>query len=95
MILPLQYVAEWDLLAKHKQELINKSNACENSSRVYYNYKIGNEVLITNTDIQHKLYTPYKGPYKVVTIYMNGTVDIMWGSVVERISIRLLKPFFK
>ena len=95
MIQPVQYVAEWDLIHKNKQAVIDKNNAKENSRRIDYDYVVGHLVLLRNTYIQRKLDNPTAGPYKILQIHTNGNVSILRGSVVERVNIRRISPFFE
>ena len=39
MILPIQYIADWQHIKNRKQTLINKNNKNENPKRVDYDYK--------------------------------------------------------
>ena len=94
MIHPLQYTAGWDLIKNRKQQVIDKSNVRENSKRVPYNYKVGQKVLIVNSDIQRKLDCPTQGPFEVLAVHPeNGNVTLKRGCVEERINIRRLKPY--
>ena len=93
MILPIKYLAEWDVINKRKQLRINASNARENSKRVDWDHKIGDSVLVSDNDIQRKLDYQLKGPYKIVQVYSNGTVRIQKGVVTERINIRRCTPY--
>ena len=95
MVYPIQYIVEWDLLRKRKQELIQKNNVRENSRRIDYDYREGQKILIMNTDIQRKLDNPTKGPYKIVQVHTNGNVSILRGAVIERINIWCIKPYFE
>lgn len=93
MVLPIQYVAEWDLIRKRKQLKIDESNMRENKNRVEYDYKIGDFVLISDKDIKRKLDCPTKGPYKINEVHSNGTLLIQRGAVEERINIRRCTPY--
>lgn len=95
MIQPLQYISEWDLILKNKQKVINDSNKRENSKRVDYDYVVGQKVLLLNTDIQRKLDSPTLGPYDIIQVHANGNVSIMRGSIIERVNIRRIRPFFE
>lgn len=94
MIYPLTYIAEWDVITKNKQRLINKNNIRENSTRVEHDYKVDELVLLLVTDLQRKLNSPTEGPFKIVQVHTNGNVSILCGSVIKRINIRRIKPFF-
>ena len=95
MIQPLQYIAESDLICKNKQKVINDSNKRENSKRVDYDYVVGQKVLLLNTDIQRKLDSPTLGPYDILQVHANGNVSIMHASIIERVNIRCIRPFFE
>ena len=96
MIYPLAYVAEWDVIEKNKQRLIDKNNSRENATRVDYDYHVGDKILVINTDIQRKLDNPNKGPFTIKRVCSNGTVVILRNNnVTERINIRRIKPFFE
>ena len=94
MILPIKFVAEWDLIQKRKQARINASNSRENKTRVNWDFKVGDQVLIYDKDIQRKLDSPTKGPYKITQVFKNGGVQIKTGKVTdERINIRRCIPY--
>jgi hypothetical protein len=63
---------------KQKQDIINKSNQKENKnkSRIPYEYKVGDQVLLEIPGILRKLSTPCTGPYPVTNVYKNGTIRI-------------------
>ena len=93
MIYPIEYVAEWDVIRQKKQKVIDQNNARENSRRIDFDYRVGQKILIINTDIQRKLDNPTMGPYKITDVFSNGTVCIRRGNVLERLNIRRIKPY--
>ena len=94
MVLPLQFVAEWEYIRTRKQEAIDKSNLRENKKCVDWDYKIGDFVLISDSnEIKRKLDCPTRGPYKIIEVYSNGTVRIENGATTERINIRRCTPY--
>jgi hypothetical protein len=62
--------------SKTKQDIINKSNQKENRSRIPYEYKVGDQVLVETPGILQKLSRPCTGPYPVTNLYKNGTIRI-------------------
>ena len=78
---------------KKETNIINKSNEKENKSRIPYEYKVGDQVLLETPGILRKLSTPRTGPYPVTQVYNNGTVQIQKGIVKERVNIRRIAPF--
>jgi hypothetical protein len=93
MIHHIAFQANWDRIKKRKQDIINKSNIKENKSRIPYEYKVGDQVLLETSGILWKLSTPRTGPYSVTQVYNNDTVQIQKGIVTERFNIRRISPF--
>ena len=58
----------------HQQDIINKSNKKESKSRIPYEYKVGDQVLLETPRILQYLSTPCTGPYPVTNVYKNGTI---------------------
>ena len=69
MIYPVEYVAEWDVLRQKKQKQIDKNNHRENSRQIDFDYRVGQKILIINTNIQRKLDNPTTGPYKITDVF--------------------------
>jgi transposase InsO family protein len=93
MIHNIAFRANWDRIQKRKQDIINKSNQKENKSRIPYEYKVGDQVLVETPGILRKLSTPRTGTYPVTNVYNNGTIRIQKGIVSERVNIRRITPF--
>lgn len=93
MILPIQYRANWERIRQQKQNIINKNNKRENSTRIEHKYKVGDKVLITNMS-NRKLHAPSQGPFPILEVNTNGTVKIQRGKIRETINIRRLLPFY-
>ena len=72
---------------------MDKLNARENKSRIYFGYKIGEKVLLIVDSEQRKAGDRNIGPYVVTEMFSNGTVRIQCGTISERINIRRLVPF--
>ena len=93
MVIPMQYVAEWDIIHKRKQLKIDAANTRENKKRVEWDYKISYLVLISDNDIRRKLDCPTNGPFNIIQCFTNGTVRIQYGAASERINIRRCTPY--
>jgi hypothetical protein len=76
MIHNIAFRAKWDQIQKRKQEIIKKSNRKENKSRIPYEFKVGDKVLLETLEIHRKLSTPRRGPYPVTNVNKNGTIRI-------------------
>ena len=82
MILPIKFQADWALIARQKQEVIDKSNKQENLKRKEHEYKVGDNILLQNT-----------GPYQVQQVFTNETVMINKGAVLQQVNIRRITPY--
>ena len=84
-----------DLLQLHnkRQVLIDENLRRQNRKRREWNYAVGQEVLIKSVD-PTKLEPRAHGPYTIVQVYTNGTVDVRRNPhIVERLNIRRIIPF--
>jgi hypothetical protein len=81
MIHNIAFRENWDWMKKRKQDIVNKSNQKENEnkSRIPYEYKVGDQVLLEIPGISRKLSIPRTGPYPVTNVYKNGTIRIQKG----------------
>jgi hypothetical protein len=94
MIDNIAFRANWDQIRERKQDIINTFNQKENKSRIPYEYKVGDQVLLETPGILRKLSTPHTGPYPVTNVYKNGTIRIpKKGIVSERVNICRITPF--
>ena len=94
MIMALPLIADLQIIRAHRQQLIDRRLINANQKRFAYDYRIGQQVL--------KLaYKPHKlqpralsGPHPIEQVHTNGTVTIRLSpDVVERISLRRIKPY--
>jgi transposase InsO family protein len=93
MLLNTQFKANWANIRKQKQDIINKNNRKENSTRILHLYSVGDQVLLTRPGIRPKLSTPRTGPHSVLRVHENGTVKIRRGHIEETVNIRRLTPY--
>ena len=47
MILPIKHRVDWEIIRQQKQTQINKDNTCQNRHKVDYDYKVGDNVMLT------------------------------------------------
>jgi hypothetical protein len=80
--------ANWKLIQDRKQKLINKNNERENAQRIAHEYKAEDKVLCVSKPTLAKFGTdPWEGPYDIVKVNDNGTVNLRKGAVIETINI--------
>jgi hypothetical protein len=95
MILNIPLVTDLELLQERRQQLIDQRLITANAKRFSYDYRVGDEVL-------KLVYKPNKldpratGPFVVEQVHANGTLSIRLNpTVVERISLRRVKPYHR
>ena len=96
-ILNIKYEANWKHIRDLKQKMINKNNILENKKRKDYDYQVGQKVLIKTEQSRKYGKNPYKGPYEIVTINNNGSVNLKSllrrGAVYQSYNLRQLSPY--
>ena len=93
MLLNIPFIADLQLLQERREQLIHQQLLRANRSRISYDYRQGDEVLVL-TYKPDKLETRAVGPFRIEQIHVNGTVTIRRGAhVTECINIRRIKPY--
>jgi hypothetical protein len=46
MLFDILFIADWQKIGEHRQQLTDLNNACENKGRIDYDYKVGQKVLV-------------------------------------------------
>jgi transposase InsO family protein len=92
-ILNIQFKANWELIRQRKQKLIQYNNRRENSKRIAHQYKVGDKVLYHVHTKSKYGQNPYEGPYQVLRVNDNGTVQMRMGAIIDTVNIRLIKPY--
>ena len=95
MIFNMKTLINWKRISVKKQMTTDKSTLRENSKRLDYDYKVGQQVYIVREKSFRKIEGPKMGPYNITEIFTNGNVRIQRGSVDERINIRRIEPHFE
>ena len=79
-------------MRQRKQAQIEKYVIRENTTRIHYNYRVGDQ----STTIKKSAYkykTLFKGPYEKFQTLTNRTVTLRTGAVTTRINICRIKPY--
>ncbi len=94
MLFNIPFVADWHKIGEQRQSLTDSGNQRENTKQIYYDYKVGDKVLVINKGILRKAESEYgKEPWTITTVHMNGTIRIQRGTKTERLSIQRVEPF--
>jgi hypothetical protein len=59
MLFDIPFIADWQKIGEHRQQLTNLRNACENIGRIHYDYKFGQKVLLRKEGILHNSESRY------------------------------------
>ena len=93
IFLNIPLVADWHMITKRREQVINANLKRENKRRQRWDYEPGQKIL-------KKLHDPTKlgiqkmGPYEIKKTHTNGTVTIqLLPDVTERINIRRIVPY--
>ena len=93
MILDLPLIADFQIIREKHQQLIDQRLVVANRKRFSHDYVIGEEILKLNFQ-PNKLEPRATGPYVIEQVHANGTVTIRIApNVIERISLRRIKPY--
>jgi len=86
-------IVDLQLLRDKQQMLIDEKRMQANRSRISYDYRPGDEVLVLAYK-PDKLDPRATGPYRIEQVHINGTVTIRRNArVTERINIRRIRPY--
>ncbi len=81
-------------IGEYRQCQTDRGNECENKTRVDFDYKVGDKVLIRKDSILRKAESRWiKKPWTKTTVHTNGTIRIQCRTKSERINIRRVTPF--
>ena len=94
MLFDVPFIADWNQIGEYRQRQTDLGNKRENKTRVDYDYKVGEKVLICKDGILRKAESIWKKePWTITTVHTNGTIRIQCGTKSERINIRRVTPF--
>ena len=93
MLLPIQFKADPAAIHESRCQEILRSNKHEKNKRIPHEYHVGDMVSKNKPGVLPKPTTKRDGPYKVLNVYDNGTIQIQRGAITERIIIRRVQPY--
>ncbi len=94
MLFDFPFIADWQKIGEHRQQLTDLNNARENEGRIDYDYKVGQKVLVQKEDILRKSESIWhRKPWLITTVHTNGTITVQSGNKLERMNIRRVKSF--
>ncbi len=94
MLFDIPFIADWQKIGEHGQQLTDCSNARENKGRIDYDYEVGQKVLIWKKGILRNAESRWhKKPWLITTVHTNGTITVQRRNKLERMNIWRVKPF--
>ncbi len=95
MLFDIPFIADWQKIGEYRQQLTDRSNACENKGRIDYDYyEVGQKVLLQKEGILCNAESRWhKKPWLITTVHTNGTITVQCRNKLERMNIRRVKPF--
>ena len=96
MLFDIPYIADWTKIGDYRQRQTDRNTNRENKSRVEWDYKVGEKVLLRKDGILRKSESKYlKDPWTTTQVHTNGTIRIQCGTKSERLNIRRVTPFLR
>jgi hypothetical protein len=93
MLFDILFIADWQKIGEHRQQLNDLNSACENEGRIDYNYKVGQKVLLRKEGILCNAESRWhKKPWLITSVHTNGTIMVQHGNKIDRMNIRRVKP---
>ena len=92
VILLIKHGVYWKLLRQKNQAKINKYYIRKNITRVYYDSKVIEKVMLNNK-AEYKHENPYKGPFGITQCWTNGMVILKMGVTKFIYNIRHINTY--
>jgi hypothetical protein len=79
MLFDIPFIADWKIIGEHRQRLTDLNTAPENESRIDYDSKVGQKILVWNKGILHKAQSIWKkDPWIINSPYKWNNHNSMW-----------------
>jgi hypothetical protein len=77
MLFNIPFISDWNKIGEYRQCQFDLNTARKKSMQVYYDYKVGDKILVKQDGIFCKAESPYsKKPWLITRIFTNGTIRI-------------------
>jgi hypothetical protein len=94
MLFGIPFIADWQKIGEHRQQLTDLNNPHESKGRIDYNYKVGHKVLLRKEGILRNAESRWhKKAWLITSVHTNGTIMVLRGNKIDRMNIRRVKPF--
>jgi hypothetical protein len=94
MLFDIPFIADWQKIREHRQQLKDLNNAHENKGRIDCDYKVGQKVLLRKEGILRNAESRWhKKPWLITSVHANGTITVQHRNKIDRMNIWRVKPF--
>ncbi len=94
MLFDIPFIADWQKIEQHRQQLTDLNNAHDNKGRIDYDYKVGQKVLLRKEGILRKSEPIWhRKPWLITSVHTNGTITVQRGNKQEWMNIQQVKQF--
>jgi hypothetical protein len=94
MLFDIPFIADWQMIGEHRQQLTDLNNDRENEGRIDYDYKVGQKVLLREEGILRNAESRWhKKPWLITSVHTNGTIMVQHKNKIDRMNIRRVKSF--
>jgi hypothetical protein len=77
MLFDIPFIADWQKIGEHRQQLTDLNNAHENEGRFDYDYKVGHKVLLRKEGVLRNTESRWhKKPWLITSVHTNGTLMV-------------------
>jgi hypothetical protein len=94
MLFDIPFIADWQKIGEHRQQLTYRNNAHENKGRIDYDYKVGQKLLLRKEGILRNAESRYqKKSWLITSVHTNGTIIVQCRNKIDRMNILRVKSF--
>jgi hypothetical protein len=94
MLFDIPFIADWQKIGEHRQQLTDLNNTHENKGRIDYDYKVGQKVLLWKVGILRNAESRWhKISWLVTSVHTNGTIMVQNRNKIEWMNIQRVKLF--
>ena len=95
ILFDIPFIADWNKIGEYRQRQTDRNTKRENKTRVDWDYKVGDKVLLQNEGILRKAQSRYDGkPWTIMSVHTNGTIRVQCGTKLGYPNIRRVIPYF-
>ena len=84
MLCDVPFLTEWKKIGEYRQDQTDKNTARENNTRINWDYRPGEKVLLCKDGILRKFESQYESdPWTITSVHTNGNIRDQRGTKSE------------